>query len=148
MYKHASRNHLFDEVIMWKIHDRSSHTGIDYIVIAGAHKHHKVLCGTYELLVIDLAIYSDKKGALDDFPFVMAIHTGQFVFSGINLRHGGQDSRMVHDQCSVLFVGSIYVLCVMFSISDWYVSIGMSCNFVCVLFFSRCSTWNVASEIW
>ena len=57
-YKHASRNHLFDKVVMWKIHGRLSDTGID-------------------CMVIDQGIYLGKSDALDNFWFIMAIHTGQ-----------------------------------------------------------------------
>ena len=42
------------------MHGRWSDTGID-------------------CMVIDQAIYSGKNGALDNFPFVMAIHTGQYA---------------------------------------------------------------------
>ena len=58
--KRAGRNYLFDEVVMWKIHGRSSDTGID-------------------CMVIDQAIYLGKNNALDNFQFIIAIHTGQYV---------------------------------------------------------------------
>ena len=48
MDKHACRNHLFDEVVMWKIHGRSSDTGID-------------------CMVIHQGIYLGKNDALDTF---------------------------------------------------------------------------------
>ena len=57
-YKHASRNYLFNEV---KIHGRSSDTG------------------SIDCMVIDQAIYLGKNDALDDFRFVMANRTGQYV---------------------------------------------------------------------
>ena len=37
-YKHASISHLFDKVVMWKIHSRSSDTGIDCMVIPGVDR--------------------------------------------------------------------------------------------------------------
>ena len=46
-------------MVMWKI-GRSSDTGIDY-------------------MVKDRVIYLGKNDALDDFRFVIAIHTGQYV---------------------------------------------------------------------
>ena len=58
LYKHACKNHLFDEVVMWKIHGRSSNTGMN-------------------CMVIDRAMYSGtgvvKNNALGNFRFIMAI---------------------------------------------------------------------------
>ena len=49
-------------MVMWKMHGRWNNTGID-------------------CMVIDQAIYSAKNDALDNFPFIMAIHTGQYAYS-------------------------------------------------------------------